>query len=129
MNKTYEQLLPYMEKSYALNTALTLLSWDEETLAPREGMEFTSKAIGTLSNELFSTLMNPELKKLLKKLSEEKEQSSLSECEKAVVKNLKKSFDELEPIPQKDYRLYSELIAKASSIWASVSKPMSKNSS
>ena len=119
MNKTYEQLLPYMEKSYALNTALTLLSWDEETLAPREGMEFTSKAIGTLSNELFSTLMNPELKKLLKKLSEEKEQSSLSECEKAVVKNLKKSFDELEPIPQKDYRLYSELIAKASSIWAS----------
>lgn len=118
MNKTYEQLLPYMEKSYALSTALTLLSWDEETLAPKEGMQYTSKAIGTLSTELFSTLMNPELKKLLKKLSEEKEQETLSELEKAVVKNMKKSFDELEPIPPEDYRAYSELVAKASSIWA-----------
>lgn len=118
MNKTYEQLLPYMEKANALETALTLLSWDKETLAPKDGIAYTSKAIGALSDELFLTLMNPDLKKLLKKLSDEKEQSSLTDQEKAIVKKMKKQFDQLEPIPQEDYRAFSELTATASGIWA-----------
>ena len=44
-----------MEKAMALQTALTLFEWDNETGAPKEAGEYTSKVIGTLSDEYYKT--------------------------------------------------------------------------
>ncbi|MFU0826769.1 MAG: Metal-dependent carboxypeptidase [Lachnoclostridium sp.] len=118
MNKYFEQLTKYYEKATALQTALILFEWDAETLAPEKSMEYTSKTVGLLSNEYFLSLINDDVKKLVKKLSEEKEQEDLDFNQKAVVKEIKKTIEELEPIPPKEYQAYKELIAKASGIWA-----------
>ncbi|MGN0506975.1 MAG: carboxypeptidase M32 [Lachnospiraceae bacterium] len=118
MSKTFDKLTPYLEKSTAIDTALTLLSWDTETLAPQDAADYTAKVVGILSGESFSALVNDEVKKLLKELRKEKEQEALSEKEQAIVKNLSKVMEQLESIPQEEYQAYNEFAAKAQGIWA-----------
>ena len=73
MNKTFEELTPWLDKIYALNCALVLFEWDDATEAPEESSELTSKAVEILSSEYFKAIINDDVKKLLEKLSEEKD--------------------------------------------------------
>lgn len=118
MNKTFEQLMKQIDKVMAFQAALTLFQWDAETLSPEESMDFTVKTIGILSNEYFTNMINNDVKQLLNNLSEEKEQEELDFNQKAIVKKLKKSYEEMEHIPPEEYQAYEELTAKASGIWA-----------
>lgn len=118
MEQIFEKLQPFLDKEMAINTAMTLLHWDMETLAPPESTEYTAKAIGILSDEYFKTIMNENVKKLLNKLESKKEQELLSDAQKAIVVQLRKKYTELEVIPAKEYKAYTELTTKASSIWA-----------
>mgnify|MGYP001155733392 FL=1 len=110
MNQIFEKLQPYLEKEMAFSTALTLMDWDMETLAPKEAVDFTSKAVGVLSQERFSSIINLEVKKILEQLEEEKE---LNRFECAVVKKLKKEYKKTEKISKEEMREFSELTSKA----------------
>ncbi|SET53154.1 carboxypeptidase M32 [[Clostridium] polysaccharolyticum] len=118
MSRYYERLKPYMEKAMALQTALTLFQWDNETAAPKEAGEYTSQVIGTLSDEYYKTYINDEVKYLLDKLAGKKEQEALSEQEKAIVKEIQRMDQQLRPVPAEEYKAFSTLTAKSSSIWA-----------
>ena len=118
MNKYFDELMKRIEKTMAFQAALTLFEWDAETQAPEESMEYTSTTIGILSNEYFTNLINDDVKKLIHKLSDEKEQEDLDFNQKAIVKEVKKSIEQLEHIPPEEYQAYSELTAKASGIWS-----------
>lgn len=115
MNPIFEKLSPWLEKAYALNCALVLFEWDNETEAPEAAIELTAKAIEILSNEYYETIIHPEVKKLLDHLASEKD---LNDKERAIVKDLKKQYDRMEPIPPKEYREYQGLLARASSVWS-----------
>ncbi|NCC00838.1 MAG: carboxypeptidase M32 [Clostridia bacterium] len=115
MNPIFEKLTPWLDKAYALNSALVLFEWDNETEAPEDASELTARAIETLSNEYYETIINADVKKLLKQLSSE---TDLDAKEKAIVKDLQKQYDSMEPIPQKEYKAYQGLTARASSIWS-----------
>ena len=117
MSKKFEELQPYLDKAYAYRTALTLISFDNSTTAPKEAIDFTSKAIGILSLENYNTLINAEVKALLQELSTEEEQKELSVNEKAIVKDLSKTFRDLELIPPEEYQAYQILLAKADHVW------------
>ena len=116
MSTTFDQLTPYLDKNMAFQTALTLLDWDTETLAPPAAMDYTSKVVGLLSVEAYHSFINDEVKELLQKLSTEEEQAQLTEAQKAIVRNLKKDFEEMECIPPEEYKLFQELLATSSSI-------------
>ena len=117
MSKEFEKLQPFLDKAYAYRTALTLISFDNSTIAPKEAIEFTSKAIGILSLESYNTLINPEVKAILEVLSTEEVQAELTVNEKAIVKDLKKTFRNLEVIPPEEYQAYQMLMAKADHVW------------
>lgn len=114
----FDEIKPYMDKGMAAKTALTLFEWDQETLAPPMAGEWTAKVIGELSNVYLESLVNDEVKRKLDKLRNEKEFSKLSLKEQAIVKEWETIIKQLEPIPQKEYRVYMELVAKAGNIWA-----------
>ncbi len=117
MNKFYEQLLPYLERSHAYQTALALLSWDMETLAPPAAAEYTAKSVGILSEEAYCILVCDEVRDLIKKLSSKKEQDTLNVSEQAVVRLLQKEYKKLSCIPQGEYREFSELCATAQTVY------------
>jgi len=122
MSKTFEKLQPYLEKSMALQTARTLFEWDDQTTAPFEAAENTSKVVGILSDEYMKSLINDDVRKLLKKLQEEKEQKDLTDTEKSIVKELAKTYEQLESIPPAEYRTFNELTSVSSRKWAKAKK-------
>lgn len=117
MSKYYEKLEPFLEKGMALTTATTLIEWDVETAAPMEAEENTTRVIGILSSEFFSAYNNDEVKKLVYKLQETKEQESLTPKQKGIVRELAKKIEELDKIPPKEYREYNEIKARAFGVW------------
>ena len=117
MNQYYTRLLPYLERNQAYQTALALLSWDAETLAPPAASDYTAKSIGILSEEAYHILTGDEVQTLLKKLDTKKEQETLTVSERAVVRLLQKEFEKLSCIPAKEYREFSELCANAQSVY------------
>lgn len=118
MSELFKELEPFMNKGMAVNAALTLIEWDQETLAPVLANEWTAKVVGELSNVYFEAMVNDEVRKIIEKIQEEKELEKLSPKEIDILKEWKRVIKELEPIPPKEYQNYTELIAKASTIWA-----------
>ena len=114
MNAIFEQLSKELERVKALSMALTLFEWDNATEAPKEAVFLTAKARGILSTEFYHALMNEKIKGLLEQLNEEED---LNSYEKAVVKAVKKQYEELELIPADEYQAYSELVSKSQHIW------------
>ncbi|MBB2182551.1 carboxypeptidase M32 [Lachnospiraceae bacterium MD1] len=122
MSKTFEKLQPYLDKSMALQTARNLFEWDDQTTAPFEAAEYTAKVVGILSDEYMKSLVNEDVKKLLKKLQEEKEQQELTEKERAIIRELSKTYEELESIPPDEYREFNELASVSNRKWAKAKK-------
>ncbi|MHB8127535.1 MAG: carboxypeptidase M32 [Mobilitalea sp.] len=122
MSKTFEKLQPHLDKSMALQTARNLFEWDDQTTAPFEAAEYTSKVIGILSDEYMKSMVNDDVRKLLKKLTEKKEQEELTETEKAIVKELAKTYEQLESIPPEEYRAFNELTSVSSRKWSKAKK-------
>ena len=121
MNKDFEALQPYLDKSMAMNTAMGLFGWDTETLAPKAAVDQTAKILGVIAGEAYNAIMNDEVKRIVYKLSDEIKEGSvndLTEVEKGIVKELKKNYEYLEKIPEKEYKEYSELQAVGASRWA-----------
>ena len=113
--ETEKLLKQYIEKSEAIGAALSLFSWDNETLTPKNSMEKTSKIVGILSSEYFDTVTNKEVEELLEQLKEDK---TLTKMEQLVVSRFAEDVESLKVIPQEDFATYSELRSKAGSIWA-----------
>lgn len=122
MSKTFEKLQPYLDKTMAFQTARTLFDWDDQTAAPNEAAVYTSKVIGILSDEYRKSLINDDVRKLLKKLQEDKEQKELTDTEKAIIKELEKSYEQLESIPSEEYRAFTELVSISNRKWAKARK-------
>lgn len=118
MNQLYQQLQPFLERNQAFETALTLFSWDNETLAPESAIEHTSRMIGLLSMESYRCLINDEVRELLEQLSKAPGNTELTETETAIVKLLIKQQEAIWKIPAQEYQEYNELTAIASSVWA-----------
>lgn len=116
MSKNFEALDKYFEKGMALQTAITLLEWDNETLAPKLADENTANVMATLSDEYFQTYTCDEVKQLLDKCFEEKEMYSFEQ--QKILVELDKIYKNLEPIPREEYKEYAKLTAAASKIWA-----------
>jgi len=122
MNKNFEKLKPYLEKAMAFETARNLFEWDDQTQAPIEAADYTSKVNGILADEYMKSLINDDVRSILKKLLDDKEQESLSDTEKAIIKELKKTYDQLESIPPKEYREFNELTLVSNRKWAKARK-------
>lgn len=119
MSKAYEDLQPHLEKAMALQAAMVLFEWDDETLAPKEAGAYTSKVIGTLSEEYLEKITSDEVKRLVKECQKEE---TLSEVEAAIVREVKEELARLDSIPPKEYRDFAQLSAESTRIWADARK-------
>lgn len=117
MSEAFKRLTPYLNKSYALMAACTLFNWDNSTEAPKNAIENTSQAIGILSEEVYHTLINDDVKKLLMNLSTDMEQARLTFQEKAIVKQLSKDFRQMENIPPEEFSAFQMLTSRAYPVW------------
>ncbi len=64
----FNDLQPYVLKRKAIDSALTLFYFDQDTLAPKDAIENTSTIIGILSKESFDLINDPKVKEILNEL-------------------------------------------------------------
>ncbi len=119
MSKHFEKLQPYVEKARAFQSAQMLFDWDNETLAPKDAAPYTAKIIGVLSATYFDVMNDPKMWEILKDCEED---DSLTEVEKATVRELSQEVEKISCIPANEYREYAELTAEATGIWARARK-------
>ncbi len=114
----FQDLIPYLEKNMAFHTAINIIDWDANTLAPEEASEYTAKAMGILSQEQFTSLINPKVKEIMEGLKEEE----LSQTEKTILRRLKKEYQKSEAVPANEMREFTELAARATNVWQKAKK-------
>lgn len=114
MQSRYEELVRQLDRAAAINTALILFEWDNETLAPEDAGEYTAKMQGVLSSEYQSIMTGDMMKELLLAC---KEDNSLDEVQQAIVREAGEELTKLSCIPPEEYRAFTELTAKAGRIW------------
>lgn len=118
MSELFEKLQPYLDQAIAFQSAMSLFEWDNETIAPEHSAANTSKVMGIISNEYMNSLINDNVRQILKEFKDDKEDEKLTNKEKAIVKELYKIYEQLESIPPKEYRAYNELVSQANRKWA-----------
>ena len=116
MNQSFEKLQNQLEKAMALQTAMVLFEWDNETAAPKEAAERTAAVIGSLSSQYLDIMTGEKLKTALEECSGQ--MSEMTEVEQAIVRETKEDVEKLERIPADEYRSFAELTARATGIWA-----------
>lgn len=114
MSKGFKDLEKILEKTMALQTALALLEWDDETLAPEEAGPYTERVIGALSEEYYQIIAGEEMKNSIAACEDEKD---LTEVEMAIVKEAKETRAQLVCIPVKEYRDNAQLVAEGIRVW------------
>lgn len=122
MSQLFNKLQSKLDKAAALSAALNLLQWDTETLAPEEASDQTAKIVGILSDEYLQTLLCPDNKILMEQLEEKEEYDRLTTDQKAVLRQLRRNFDQMENIPSREYADFHELATKSSLTWAKARK-------
>ena len=113
MNRDFEELQRSLEKASALQAALSLFSWDSETLAPPESAAYTARAVGALAEEYSAVMNSPRLRELAASI----DPATLSPKETAILRHLRRDLEYFEKIPQEEYRAWQELLARSSSVW------------
>lgn len=119
MSKEWNTVKEYAEKAAALNAALALFEWDNETLAPVKSASRTAGIIGSLWEQYRELLIAPELLKSLEKCRDAEE---LPELKKGILKELGEETEKLSAIPAKELRAFKELAAESTHIWAKAKK-------
>ena len=115
MNQQFEELNNRLERAMAIHTALILLEWDNETLAPEESGEYTGQVQGLLSAE-YQQIMTDDITREL--VAGCQKDGSLDEVQAAIVREAAEEVERLACIPPDEYRAYTELTARSARIWS-----------
>ncbi len=115
MSRAYEIVKPQVERIMALKSALTLFEWDNETQAPARASGLTAQVIEALSGEYFDAVAGGRLEELLARC---RQAGNLEPAEAASVRELEEELERIRRIPPREYREFSGLTARATSVWA-----------
>lgn len=103
-----------IKEKKTIDSMLALLQWDLETQAPKGGYKLLSEMIGELSLRSYNLTTSEEFLEILTEL---KKQKNIDEITKREIEILEEEIEKIKVIPSEEYKLYSELTAKAQGIW------------
>lgn len=110
--KKYKQLI---KKRAALGHAMGVLSYDSETVMPKNGAPHMAETMATLSEELYRLRVNDELRDMLNELEANK--AELDPVTRREVEFELKELKKLERVPVEEYSAFDRLISEASIVW------------
>jgi len=105
--------MAYQEKVAAYTLALTTLSWDAFTIAPKKGAPYRNKMASYLSGELFSITTAPEVIECIEAMSK----LDYDEVTNREIAQMKKEIDKTRYIPKDVYVAYNNLVRDANDVW------------
>ncbi|MGL5088293.1 MAG: carboxypeptidase M32 [Cetobacterium sp.] len=115
MEKSIKKFRNMIKEKRMVDSMLAILQWDLETQTPKGGYKLISEMIGELSLKSYNLTTSKEILDIIKKLKE-----SLDKVDPIIKKEiefLEEEIEKLKVIPPNEYKMYSELTAKAQGVW------------
>lgn len=115
MEEKINKFREMIKEKKIIDSMLALLQWDLETQAPKGGYKLISEMIGELSLKSYNLTTSKEFLEMLKELK--KNEEKLDNILKREIELLEEEVEKIKVIPSEEYKMYSELTAKAQGIW------------
>ena len=115
MEEKIKKFREMIKEKKIIDSMLALLQWDLETQAPKGGYKLISEMIGELSLKSYNLTTSKEFLEMLKELK--KNEEKLDNIVKREIELLEEEVEKIKVIPSEEYKMYSELTAKAQGIW------------
>ena len=115
MEEKINKFREMIKEKKIIDSMLALLQWDLETQAPKGGYKLISEMIGELSLKSYNLTTSKEFLEILKELK--KNEEKLDNIVKREIELLEEEVEKIKVIPSEEYKMYSELTAKAQGIW------------
>lgn len=110
----------FRKKISAYQYALWLISWDQETEAPEQSLEYASKQLEVLATSSYDLQMDAARLSSINELFAIKE--TLEPALKREIELVKKDIDQMIKLPKDKYIEYQVLLSKSSKVWADARK-------
>ena len=115
LNEAIEKLNELEKSTYALNHALSILSVDGDTVAPKNSWKGRGKAMAYLTELAYKQLVNPETGEMLDTILQHREKTDEVTFRKAEL--LKENYDEYNILPMEEFVAYQELTNESGAVW------------
>ncbi|MGL5279029.1 MAG: carboxypeptidase M32 [Cetobacterium sp.] len=115
MKEKIKRFRKMIKEKKIIDSMLALLQWDLETQAPKGGYKLISEMIGELSLKSYNLTTSKEFLEVLKELK--KQENELDDTTRREIELLEEEIEKIKVIPSEEYKIYSELTAKAQGIW------------
>ena len=115
LQKAIEIFERIKRNNLALHHAMSVMSFDNETAAPKNSAIGLAKTFEVLSGEFYKTKVNEEYFEVIDTLSANME--ALEPILKREVEEEAHSLDKMRKIPMEEYTAYQALLAKAHTVW------------
>ena len=115
LNEAIEKLNELEKSTYALNHALSILSVDGDTVAPKNSWKGRGKAMAYLTELAYKQLVNPETGEMLDTILQHREETDEVTFRKAEL--LKENYDEYNTLPMEEFVAYQELTNESGAVW------------
>ena len=124
MKDSIKALRELEKRLYAYQYAMAVADYDSETVAPPESSAGRAEAMEVLSRAYFDQLVSADTAALLQRAAADAE----TEQEKAEVRELQRSYDEIGKIPAEEYAAFTKLTQESMPAWgkATVQKLVNK---
>ncbi|NPV88990.1 carboxypeptidase M32 [Coprothermobacteraceae bacterium] len=109
----------YVRKMELLDHTRAVLHWDLEVNTPPGGVKPRSEALGYLAGETHKLTTSPVVGEYIAWLEEQQLEDPVH---KAMLRELKRSYDRMTKIPAERYMAFARLTSEAQSVWAEARK-------
>lgn len=111
LRETYQETL---NKLNAFQLALTTVSYDDQTIAPKDGRDYRGTMLSILSGEYFEILQSESFFTILENLDKTPD---LDEITAASVRYFLKEIKKTKNVPLKEYIDFNKLMSDSNNIW------------
>ncbi|MEA2066039.1 MAG: carboxypeptidase M32 [Thermotogota bacterium] len=112
-----EELKNIGKERALINSAVSLLAWDQRTYMPKAAYEYRANAIGYLSELSFKKFVSDEMEKLLEKMERESSKNQLSEYEEKLFRMTKYEYDIIKSLPPELLKEITIESSKTEELW------------
>jgi carboxypeptidase Taq len=115
MKECVSKFKELLEEKNIIDTTITLITWELETIVPPTGIELLIKQIGYFSMKSYNIITSSEMKEILAYFNQNKD--NLNPILQRETELLTEEMERMNLIPPDEYKAYKELIAESQSVW------------
>lgn len=121
-NKVFKEFREKLLELWHINSALAVLSWDQEVNMPTKGADLRAKTIASLAGLLHQKFVSKDFAKIIKEVKKFYDRSELNRKEAAIFREVWREYSREVKLPSEFVEELAEVCSRSQSVWAKARK-------